>query len=141
MKFKVVNRDKSVSEIYGYLDVASDYSKGKFYFSKGIMDVKHGGWVLRDMYVRWGNPCMKDYQFRSWISCRVCPSGRHNIDGVLRAYGMKKYNALELCVKRKGICEADYLMFEELSDDYDFSYDVAEKKEEEMVVLPKLERI
>ena len=123
-KYRIVNKNKRYKEVYGYLIIDENMMSGELYFAKGLKYATHGGVLLRMMHNKCKSSKADDWMFRDWISDRVCPSGRHNINDILKGYNMKEYNPIELCVKRKGECVNDDMILEKLPDDYDFREDL-----------------
>lgn len=119
MQFEIVNARESIKETYGFITVSDDMKNGSLYFAKELQYAKHDGVVLRMMHNKCKSYKAPDWMFRDWIEARVCPSGRQNIESILKAYHMREYNPIELCIKRKGICDNDDMMFRKLPDNLD----------------------
>lgn len=112
-KFKLVNLDKRYSgEVYGYLSLDTDKDSGELYLLDNYVGL-HAGYVLA-MYRKSGIKVLKGTRFNTWLSLRVCPSGRHNIKDILKKYNFSSYNATKIYIANGGRNDRDNMVIEEI---------------------------
>lgn len=103
-KYILMNADTPVGELI------YDTNTKKFSFEKYDTIVNKGNIPLgMYSYKNWNleyKPTHEDIVF--WLSDRVVPKERQNIDEILRAMGLNDYDMWELCRRTRAMCMEDY---------------------------------
>lgn len=72
---------------------------------------------LRVLTKHAGTSTITGKQAADWIAGRATPAGRQNIDDVLKAVGIKSYDAWGIVQGHKCKCTRDHIYMEEIKDD------------------------
>ena len=86
---------------------------GKFYLSSPLKVTLRDNLDYMDIPFHFENGYEKGERsfegevVEDYISDRVCPSGRHNIDAILKEAGLQEYSELGLFLHYKGRCVHD----------------------------------
>jgi hypothetical protein len=116
--FKIISSlPKYAGEVYGYLHMDVDTDKG-FIVLLDSYEGLHPDWYFT-VWSESGLRVVDGEKFQRWIENRVCPPERQNIDGILKACGLKKYSRGRLMMQIHGWSDWDNYMFEDMPDDID----------------------
>ena len=75
----------------------------------------HPDWYLMTWSEK-GQRVISGEEADEWLSHRVCPPGRHNIDEVLKGYGLNCYSRTRIIAGNKGVTDWDDFWFEEVNE-------------------------
>lgn len=110
--YKIVNIKNKNVELADLVIDMDDYSKSKLILTHTAEEYKklNADWFM-NMWAQKGIKVITGEEIEHYLSIRVCPKERHNIRGILEAYGLDKYDYMKILLANGGECDRDNLCF------------------------------